>query len=222
MKALETRQDRPATPTEALTVAEAVLAACRNASLRLGTPRLASLGVTSTLRGEGRTTIAVGMAAAQREAFGRPVVLIDLDLENPRLARRLGRGPVPGICEVIRGENALSEAVQPLDEGVYFVPAGLTGASVTRSVNEVGRAAVLAKLAAEFGMVVADLPPLLGSSVGRAAAPLVEELLLVVRAGLTPVARIKEATANLPSEPAVLLNGTYTALPAWVRRMVGI
>jgi len=49
-----------------LSVPEAVLSACRAASLHIGTPNLTNLGITSTLRGEGRTTIAVAMAVRIR------------------------------------------------------------------------------------------------------------------------------------------------------------
>ena len=48
-----------------------------------------------------------------------------------------------------------------------------------------------------------------------------EDLLLVVRAGVTPVARVKEASADLHVEPNVLLNGAYSSLPRWLRRLLG-
>src|SRR2546430_8763431 len=50
----------------------------------IGGPKLTSIGVTSALRGEGRTSVALALAAVQREDFGRSVILVDMDLENPR------------------------------------------------------------------------------------------------------------------------------------------
>lgn len=205
-----------------LAVPEVVLSACRAASLRIGTPNLHNLGVTSTLRGEGRTSVAVAMAAVHRNDFGRPVVLLDLDLENPTLARRLNARHMPGLCEVVREECSLSEAIQPIGDGVSFIAAGVTSGSSARVVTEAGRAELIATIERTAGMVVADLPPLLGSESGRSAAALFQELLLVVRAGVTPVARAREATASLPVEPSVLLNGTHSPLPGWARRLLGI
>jgi len=43
----------------------------------------------------------------------------------------------------------------------------------------------------------------------------------VLLAGVTPVARTKEAVANLPVEPAVLLNGTRSQIPRWMKRVLG-
>jgi MinD-like ATPase involved in chromosome partitioning or flagellar assembly len=204
-----------------LAVPEVVLSACRAASLRIGTPALSNLGITSALRGEGRTSIAIAMAAVHREDFGRSVVLVDFDLEVPTLSRRLRANPVPGLCEVVRGECALPDAIQRIADGVSFVPAGVVSGSVARTVTEAGRRELVACIEREAGLVIADLPPLLASSSGRSAAALFGDLLLVVRAGVTPVARAREATNNLPVEPAVLLNGTESRLPRWMKRIIG-
>jgi hypothetical protein len=48
-----------------------------------------------------------------------------------------------------------------------------------------------------------------------------DEILLVVRAGVTPAARVREAAADLPVAPNVLLNGSESSLPGWIRRLLG-
>jgi MinD-like ATPase involved in chromosome partitioning or flagellar assembly len=213
--------DHPRPVQVGMPVSEAVLSACRAASLRIGTVNVRNLGITSTLRGEGRTTIAIAMASVHRNDFGRAVILVDFDLESPALARRLGANPVPGLCEVIRGEALVADALQTIADGVSFLPAGVMSGSSARAVTEAGKSELVASIERQAGMVVADLPPLLGSESGRSAAALFGDLLLVVRAGVTPVARVKEATANLPVEPSLLLNGVHSPLPGWVRRLVG-
>ena len=210
---------RPLPP--AFDVPEAVLSACRAASLRLGTPNLTNMGITSTLRGEGRTSVAIAMAAVHRVDFGRPMVLVDLDLEGSTLSRRLGAQPVPGVCEIVRGDCTLEAAIQTMGDGVSFVPAGVASGSIARTVTEAGKRDLVASLARIAGLVIADLPPLLGSDSGRSAAALFGDLLLVLRAGVTPVARTKEAIANLPVEPAVLLNATRSPIPRWMKRVLG-
>jgi tyrosine-protein kinase Etk/Wzc len=217
LQAGDSRRPLPA----ALAVPDVVLSACRAASLRIGTPNLTNLGVTSTLRGEGRTSVAIAMAAVHRDDFGRSVVLVDFDLEGSQLSRRLGADPVPGLCEVVRGECTLEAAIQTIGDGVSFVPAGVSSGSIARTVTEAAKMDLIACLEREAGMVIADLPPLLGSASGRSSAALFGDLLLVVRAGVTPVARAKEAIANLPVEPTVLLNATQSQLPRWVRRLIG-
>ena len=198
----------------------AVLEACRGASLQLGGPRLSTLGVTSTVRGEGRSTIALALAEIQSQDYGRGVVLLDLDLESPRLSR-LGAASTPGIAELADGIASVDDALQELGGGITLVSAGAPRGHVTRIMAGFLRANLLQAVGERFDVVVADLPPLLGSSCGQAPAAAFADLLLVIRSGVTPLERIREATVHLSLPPAVLLNGTSSRLPPWLRRLMG-
>jgi polysaccharide biosynthesis transport protein len=203
------------------TVPAEMLDACRAASLLIGGPRLRRLGVTSSVREEGRTSVALAMATIQREDFGRTVVLVDLDLENPSLARKHDLQPWPGLAELARGEASLERVLQPVSEGIQLVATGAASDSASRTVAEIAGSGVLSRLGERADIVIADLPPLLGGGPGQAAARTFDDLLLVVRAGVTPAARVKEATADLHVAPSVLLNGAYSSLPTWLRRLLG-
>src|SRR5512133_2727117 len=64
--------------------------------LRLATRRpLRVLAVTSSGRGEGRTTTAANLALTAAEE-GRATVLVEADLRRPSLARLFGLAPRPG------------------------------------------------------------------------------------------------------------------------------
>jgi Mrp family chromosome partitioning ATPase len=198
-----------------------MLEACRAASVLMGGPQLRRLGVTSTLREEGRTSVALAMATVQHAEFGRRVILLDMDFEKPSLARRHDLDPWPGLAELGRGEVRLEQVLQPVTEGVSLVAAGRMGDQASREVAEIVTSGLVGELSQRADVVVADLPPLLGSGIGPVAARAFEDLLLVVRAGITPVARVKEASADLHVEPNVLLNGAYSSLPRWLRRLLG-
>jgi Mrp family chromosome partitioning ATPase len=207
--------------TARLDVNSAIVEGCRAASLKIGGPGLSRLGITSSIRGEGRTSVAMAMAIVQQEDYGRSVVLLDLDLDNPQLARRIGVRPWPGIAELARGGISIDDVLQPIGEGVVAVAAGAAGAGAPRIITDILRTDLIDKLGRDFDVVIADLPPLLGSSFGHAVAGWFPDLLLVLRSRVTPLARLKEATAHLPVEPKVLLNGTHSDLPRWVRRLAG-
>jgi Mrp family chromosome partitioning ATPase len=202
-------------------VPDAMLAACRAASLLIAGPSLSRLGVTSALRGEGRTSIAMAMASVQRNDYNRSVALLDMDFENPALVRRYGCEAWPGLAEVARGKATIDKVMQPVAERMSVVPGGLIAASTARTVADILKADLVSELERRVDIVIVDLPPLLGSGSGPTAARAVESLLLVVRAGVTPVARIREATADLHVTPAVVLNGSYSNLPRWLRRLGG-
>ena len=198
-----------------------MLEACRSANLLMGGPKLSRLGITSTLREEGRTSVTLAFAAVQREDFGRSVIMVDLDLENPTLAQQHDLDPWPGMAEVIRGEARLDQVLQPVAEGVHLITRGVITDGTARTASDMVKSTFLEEAGRHADIVIADLPPLIGRGPGLTAARAFEELLLVVRAGVTPVARVREAAADLSIMPNVLLNGSYTSLPRWIRRLLG-
>jgi len=199
----------------------AMLEACRSASLLMRGPSLTRLGISSSFRQEGRTSIALAFAAVHREDYGRSVLLADLDLENPTLAARHGLDPWPGIAEVVRGEVRLDEALRPVADGIRLVTRGIIKEGTARTAAEIVKSTLLAEAAHHADVIIADLPPLLGPGPGRTISRAFDEILLVVRAGVTPAARVREAAADLPVAPNVLLNGSYSSMPAWIRRLLG-
>jgi tyrosine-protein kinase len=201
-------------------VAPEMLEACRAASLQMGGPTLSRLGVTSTIRGEGRTSVALAMAQVQREDYGRSVLLVDLDFDSPKLARMCGLRSWPGLAELSR--NALlADVEQQFAEGITVIATGAAEGSAPRIITDLARNQVLERAAKDYDILIADLPPLLGCTFGQTVAAWFSDLLLVVRARVTPVARIREATAHLPVAPRVLLNGTQPDLPRWLRNLTG-
>jgi Mrp family chromosome partitioning ATPase len=198
-----------------------VLEACREASLLIGGPQLRRLGVTSTLREEGRTTVALAMAQVQQAEFGRRVAILDMDFEKPSLARLHGLEPWPGLAELSRGTAGLDDVMQPVAEGIHLVAAGRVPEMASRLVADIVTSGLVVELSRRVDVVVADLPPLLGGGIGQVAARAFDDLILVVRAGVTPIARVKEATGDLHVAPNVVLNGAYSSLPSWLRRLLG-
>ena len=68
-------------------------------------------------------------------------------------------------------------------------------------------------------MLIADLPPLAPGTAAIRIAELFETLVLVVRAGGVDTQQIQEATSLLTQKPFVILNGTRSALPSWLRKI---
>jgi Mrp family chromosome partitioning ATPase len=201
-------------------VAPAMLEACRGASLQMGAPTMSRLGITSTLRGEGRTSVALAMARVQHEDYGRKVLLVDLDFDNPRLARLCGCRSWPGMAELSRGAM-VTDVAQSVEDGITVIAAGAAEGSAPRIVTDLERGKVLDRAAKSYDIVIGDLPPLLGCAYGHSVAGWFADLLLVVRSRTTPVARIREATSHLSVEPRILLNGAQSDLPRWLRNLTG-
>ncbi len=213
----------PVTPAaiDAEYLPEEILEGCRAAVQQLGVEGITTLGVTSTLRGEGRTTMALGLALALAE-YGQETVLVELDLAHPQLGQRLSTAKYPGMGDIAEGRSDLADVLTPIGPRISVIPAGQVHGSIPYAISQLGRLDVMTEITDQSRVVVADLPPLLGSSVGRQAAGLMTDLVLVVRAGVAPVGRIREGVAGLATSPSVLLNATHSRIPEWAARLAGI
>lgn len=177
-----------------------------------------SIGVTSALSGEGRTTVAAGVASAMAADLDVPVVLVEVDLAHPGIHRVLGIPAEPGISEYLRGECAIGTAVRQVSERLFVLPAGDAHGEAPRLIRQLTTADLRARLDSTGGVIVFDLPPILDSSYGVLASTMAEALLFVVRSGQTTNRQVKDSLARLDESllRGVVLNGTQPMLPRWM------
>lgn len=73
--------------------------------------------VSSAMPGEGKSTVVRNLALAFRET-GKRVVVVDLDLRHPSMAKMFGRSKDIGVTEVLRHEASLDEAIIAVGVGL--------------------------------------------------------------------------------------------------------
>ncbi|MDX6751197.1 polysaccharide biosynthesis tyrosine autokinase [Geminicoccaceae bacterium 1502E] len=168
------------------------------------------LAVTSSLTGEGKTSVALALARSL-SLSGHRVLLVEGDLRRRSLAR-LGRDwrPAGGIIGVLEGRTALAEAIiGDRVSTVHILPAeDEVHAPHDLLVPErFGR--LLAALATGYDHVIVDTPPVAAVSDALLVGRMVDATLLVVRAATTPRDRVAATVATfheagLPLVGAVL------------------
>ena len=173
--------------------------------VRLGARRPARVvAVTSSGRGEGRTTTAANLAlTAVRE--GREVLLVECDLRRPRMAQLLDLSPRAGLADVAAGHAELSQALCRVD-GLSALCAGeATDPVVLRSARV---ASAIDAVRGSFSLVVIDAPPALTLNDAGRLASAADGFVLVVRAGETPRDVVKVAMDAIPDRLlGIVLNG---------------
>jgi Mrp family chromosome partitioning ATPase len=118
---------------------------------------LSILAITSTRRGEGRTTLALCLARCAALA-GLKVALVDADGDNPQLVNELGVEASCGWHDVVVGQQPLAEsAILSLEEQFTFFP--WTTAGAIKSLNDPQVTRVWKQIAAAFELVILDLGP---------------------------------------------------------------
>jgi succinoglycan biosynthesis transport protein ExoP len=160
--------------------------------------------VTSPGHGEGKSVTVANLGLTLARDGQRRVCVVDADLRTPRMQALFGLPPGPGLSDVLAGRASLDEALVTLDEVNVTVlragtatahPADLLGAAAMRHTMET--------LRSRFDCIVVDAPPAGPLADVGVLAPLVDSVLLVVRAGVTPKPAIHDAAASL--DPSKLL-----------------
>jgi len=158
------------------------------------------LGFTSSLPNEGKSTIAAAFAQLAARA-GRRVIIVDCVLRVPSLSRRLAPGATAGIVDVISGTRSLEQTVwRDPATNLFFLPAVTKAPAFSSEVLESKRTkSLIDKLRESFDFVVVDLPPLVPIVDARAAAHLVDCMILVIEWGRTKVSVVQHALETIPN-----------------------
>ena len=159
--------------------------------------RPGSILVTSPGAGEGRTTVAVGLAQLLAR-LDRPVLLVDADLRDQSVAGLLDFGEGPGLAEVLADPTRLEAALRQ-EEGseLWVLPAGQTEADPADLLARAGWPALLGRLTERFDHVVIDSPALGRHSDAVELAADVDGALLVVRDAATNREQLRSAAEIL-------------------------
>ena len=82
------------------------------------------IGVTSSMRGEGKSTTAVNLSYVLAEK-GSKVLLIDGDLRIPSVAKKMGVKSSPGLTDLLMGKGAsIADFRTDLLDNWYILPSG--------------------------------------------------------------------------------------------------
>jgi capsular exopolysaccharide synthesis family protein len=163
-----------------------------------GTQPLKTILITSSLPADGKTFLANNLAQAIVQQPDRRVLLIDADLRRSRLHVPLGAPTSPGLTEYLRGDADEMAVIQHGQEGNLFLIAGGNETPDPSELLSNGRLKLLLdRLTPVFDWIIIDSPPCLPVADAIGLADLCDGVLLVVRAGSTPVEAAQKASQEL-------------------------
>lgn len=203
-------------------LAPALIRGCREAMNRLaGTDGMHELGVTSAIRGEGRSSVAAAMAVVSAADHEQRTILVDLDLDRPTQHRRFGIGRVTGISDLKDEKVSVEDHLHQVAKNLWLLSAGRPRGDGPRVLNRLMTSSLLSQIREWADTVVFDLPPLFGSATGQPALRIAAQPVLVVRAGSTQLPQVARAKELFADPPAVILNGMQSSIPRWLLRSLG-
>ncbi len=184
------------------------------------------LAVSSAIAGEGKTTVSLGLAVTVAQDYPeRRVLLVETDFQRPTLADDFGVEPAPGLVDCILGDEPLELAFRSsyLDN-LHLLPVGGPAPGPGRALRSSRMAAIVDSLRQSYDLVVIDAPSLLVNSDSVMLMDLADGAVLVVRSGITPSSMVSKALEQIDEMKlrGVVLNGSQSAIPGWLRRLCGM
>ena len=160
--------------------------------------------VTSPVPGDGKTFVTNNLAQSIVRQPDRRVLIIDGDLRASRLHIPLGAPKLPGLSDYLKGdmdEVAVIQKGQAND--LFLIPGGDAAANPSELLSNGRLKLLLERVTPAFDWVIFDSPPCLPVADARVIADLCDAVLLVVRAGATPMASAQKAAQELQGKNLV-------------------
>ena len=228
-EALEPRRAAPGFASRKVEIAKPVVLPpwfidrCRRAYLSVpfaGESRV--LGVTSAFRGEGRSSVAIGIATAIAADTREQTLLLECDIEKPSFCDFFSLAHSRGLNDWLDGTAPLAMVRMPYLPHMLMLPAGSAHPDPARLLYQMSESNFIGELKERFRNIVVDLPSMLDTAYSSLATRLAEQLLVVVRYGMTQSADLEKLMFLLGRErvSGIVLNGTDFKTPGWLRRLI--
>jgi capsular exopolysaccharide synthesis family protein len=115
--------------------------------------------VTSTVSGEGKTTIAANLATIMAKS-GKRVITLDLDMRRAKLSDHFGLQNDKGVSTLLSHRHTLEEVLQHSEEdGVDVIAAGPVPPNPSELIMSDYAKEIIAELRERYDYVILDTPP---------------------------------------------------------------
>lgn len=144
------------------------------------------IGVTSSVRGEGKSTTAINLSYVLAES-GKQVLLIDGDLRIPSVSKKMGIKSTLGLTDLLMGAESqlLSSFKTDVLDNWYIIPSGSLPPNPSELIGSRKMEKLLRLLEEKFDYIIIDLPPVNIVSDVVAVSRFLDGIVLVVREDYT-------------------------------------
>ncbi|HEX5472879.1 MAG TPA: polysaccharide biosynthesis tyrosine autokinase, partial [Lacipirellulaceae bacterium] len=173
------------------------------------TAQVKTVVVSSSVDGEGKTTLAVNLALSLATT-GLRTILVEGDLRNPEMSRSLCPSASVGAIEVATGQARFDQALfVDRSTALAVLPSPPRQKPVSTSISEFvfsdAMTSMLEQLREHFDYVIVDAPPLVPLVDARALAEIADRVIVTIRWDSTPRDVVVQALETLaPASSRVL------------------
>lgn len=169
------------------------------------------IGVTSALKGEGKSTTSVNIAYTMAQS-GQKVLLLETDLRLPTLAKRIRVRSKPGLSNLLVGQCSGNEILQKsgLLPNLWVATAGDIPPNPAELLGSKNMAMTLTALSEVFDVIIVDLPPVTAVTDAAIVSKLVHGMVVVVRQNYCVRGAVDEVVRQLRFADAKILGFVMT------------
>ena len=192
---------RVADPKGRAAAAEAFARLHTNIQVRESGAIVKTVVLTSALTNEGKTTSATNLALSIAQRRQR-VLLIDADLRRGAIHAAFGVDRSPGLTSILKEEATFEEVVRVFEVAgtaapIHVVMSGPRVSNPGALLASDGMRELLRRAETTYDLIIIDSPPILAVGDAAILCALVQGVVVVVRAGMTPRDALAYATEQL-------------------------
>ena len=172
-----------------------------------------TLVITSSLAGEGKSTMSANLALTMAQGGSR-VCLVEADLRRPKVLDYLGLEGAVGLTDALIGRSDVFDLVQPYGgTNLWVLGAGPIPPNPSELLGSTAMRSTLNHLASRFDYVVIDSPPVLPVTDAVVLSSLVDGAILVVGSGTVQRDQLAHSLESLESVAGRVLGLVLNRVP---------
>ena len=180
-----------------------------------------SLLITSPQPEDGRTTVALNLAASIARA-GRKVLVVDANFRQPAVHGLFSACPEGGLSSALVGQAAWRDMILEIEPNFSVMASGPLPPNPGELLGSEQMRTVLAEMVGEYDQVIFDGAPCLVVTDSMALGSLVDGIVLVVRAGANTYGIVQRSQEVLSRGGThiigIVLNGVRAVAGGYLRK----
>ncbi len=136
--------------------------------------------VTSSVKGEFKTTTSINLAYALNEFDNKKILIIDMDLRRSEIHNRFGLDNSKGVSNYVLDEVKLGEIIQKTDDGIDVITSGRRIELSHVLVSNPKVKEMIDELRKKYDAIILDCPPILATNDALIISKYADETLFVL------------------------------------------